>query len=104
MQHRWIVLIEFDRSPRETPGFSYFVGNIGPPAERFPLNIETSAERVRGGEFGIDTAGEFRELEGFSSFFAGAPIKGGERANIVVVGLKASGRFALCASISARCS
>src|SRR5258707_4166097 len=28
-KHRWIVLIEFDRPPRETSGFSYFLGSIG---------------------------------------------------------------------------
>jgi hypothetical protein len=71
-KHRWIVLIEFDRPPRETSGFSYFLGSIGAPAERFPLNVATSAERVRGGEFGINTTGNFRQLERFSSLFAGA--------------------------------
>ena len=96
-KHRWIVLIEFDRPPRETSGFNSFLRGIGAPAERFPLSIATSAERARCGEFGIDTTGNFRELEGFNSLFTGAPIKAGERAKIVVVGLKASGRFALCA-------
>src|SRR4029079_2996306 len=95
-KHRWIVLIEFDRPPRETSGFNSFLRGIGTPAERFLLSIASSAERVRCGEFGIDTAGNFRELEGFSSLFAGAPIKAGERAQIVVLSLKASSRLALC--------
>src|SRR6185369_6992478 len=55
----------------------------------------SSAERIRCGEFEIDTTGNFRELERFSSLFAGALIKGGERTKIVVVRLKTSGRFAL---------
>jgi hypothetical protein len=39
-KHRWIVLIEFDRPPCESSGFSYFLGSIiESPTESFPLYI-----------------------------------------------------------------
>src|SRR6185312_1870741 len=95
-KHRWVVFIEFERPPREPPGLSYLLGNsIDSPAESFPLYIATSAERVRCGEFGIDTVGNFGELERFDVRFTGEPINASERAKIIVVGLKAFGRFAL---------
>ena len=62
-KHRWVVVIEFDRPPREPLGLSYFLSRIDSPAESFPLQIATSAERVRCGEFGIEVAGIFGELE-----------------------------------------
>jgi|1185.fasta_scaffold449259_2 hypothetical protein len=80
-KHRWIVFIEFDRSPRESSGFNSFLTGIGAPAESFPFYIATSAECVCCGEFRIDTAGNFRELEGFKLGFSGEFIKAGGRAN-----------------------
>ena len=59
------------------------------------MYIATSAKRVCCGEFGIDAVSNFGELERFNIRFAGEPIKAGERAKIIVVSLKAFGRFAL---------
>src|SRR5712664_2283719 len=85
-EHRWVVFIEFYRPPREPPGLSYLLGSsIDSPAESFPLYIATSAERVRCGEFGIDTVGNFGEFERFNVRFTGVPMNASERAKIIVV-------------------
>ncbi|MET4092888.1 hypothetical protein ABID60_008643 [Bradyrhizobium sp. S3.5.5] len=94
-KHRRIVRFKLDRPPRQSRGFTVFLGFISDPVENIPQDIATGAERVCTREFGIDLAGSFCELDSLDACFLGEFEEGGKCPKIIVVSLKVVGRLAL---------